>query len=363
MKRDCGWLILLVLLVGCGGEPPTETAKPLQVATLLGGNADADAGFTRATAPVPLEFPRDHGPHPAYRSEWWYWTGNLKTAAGREFGFQFTVFRFALTAQATARPSAWAADSAWLAHLTVTDIATGRFVARERSARGAAGLAGATGEPFRVWCDGWEIGGSPWRLQADAGEIALDLTLEPGKAPVLQGDRGLSQKGAAPGNASIYYSLTRMPTTGTVRVGGERHAVSGSAWMDREWSTSALEPGVVGWDWFALQLADGRELMFYRLRRADGTATSFSAGSLVAADGTVTRLSAAEVTITSDQTWTSPRGTRYPARWRLRARDLDLLITPRVADQELDVSVRYWEGAVAVSGSVAGVGYVELAGY
>ncbi len=351
-------LVALAVLSACG-EQPTTAGKPLQIGTLLGD--PGQDGYARVTGPVPFSFPRDDGPHPAYRSEWWYWTGNLTAADGRTFGFQFTVFRFALAPTASPRTSAWATRDAWLAHLAVTDVAGRRFIARERSARGGLELAGARAEPFRVWCDGWEMAGD--RLLADAGDAALDLRLAPGKPPVLQGDRGYSRKGTDPANASLYYSRTRQPTTGTLRIGGETVAVSGTSWMDREWSTSALEPGVVGWDWFAFQLADGRELMFYRLRTADGTATAASAGTLIAADGSVERLAADQVALTATGTWTSPRGVTYPAGWRLRVRDLDLTIAPRLADQELDLSVRYWEGAVAISGSVAGVGYVELAGY
>ena len=359
--RSEGWLVgsLLLILGGCGGEQAAPQPKPMSVATILGD--PAVEGYARATGPVPFAFPRDDGPHPDYRSEWWYWTGNLRTADGRAFGYQFTVFRFALAPSAPPRGSAWAAREAWLAHLTLTDAQGRRFFARERSARGAMGLAGAQAEPFRVWCDGWSVDGD--RLRADAGDFAFDLALRPGKPVVLQGDRGYSRKGADPANASLYYSRTRMPTAGTIRLGGESLTVDGASWMDREWSTSALEPGVVGWDWFALQLDDGRDLMFYRLRTADGAMTPFSGGTLIASDGTSERLAPADVHIETTATWTSPRGVRYPSAWSLRVRDIDLVIAPRIADQELDLSVRYWEGAVTVRGSQSGVGYVELAGY
>lgn len=356
-----GWLLAssLGILGGCGDPPATSEAKPLSVATILGD--PAVEGYARATGPVPFAFPRDDGPHPDYRSEWWYWTGNLRTADGRAFGYQFTVFRFALAPSAPQRTSAWATREAWMAHLTLTDAQGRRFVAQERSARGAAGLAGAQADPFRVWCDGWSVDGN--RLRAEAGDVALDLALQPGKPAVLQGDRGYSRKGADPANASLYYSRTRMPTSGTIRLGSETFTVDGASWMDREWSTSALEPGVVGWDWFALQLDDGRDLMFYRLRTADGAMTPFSGGTLVARDGSSERLTADEVKIAATASWTSQHGVRYPSAWSLRVRDIDLTIAPRIPDQELDVSVRYWEGAVVVSGSQTGVGYVELAGY
>ena len=364
-------LVLALSLTGCGG-PDEQPAAPAaaSVAGLL-GNGEV-AGYAQALAPRPFSFPADHGPHPEFRSEWWYWTGNLSHAGGRSFGYQFTIFRFALAplpgAAAVARPSAWATRDSWLAHLAVSDIAGQRFHADERAARGALGLAGATAQPFAVTCDGWTASGSladgeEMRVQASGKNATLDLHLAPGKPVVLQGDRGLSRKGAAAGNASYYYSLTRMPTRGTIRLGGTDYSVTGDSWMDREWSTSALEPGVVGWDWFALHLADGRDVMFYRLRTADGKATRFSGGTLIARDGSSSPLAAEAVELTSRATWTSPRGITYPAHWRLRTADLDLDIVPRLADQELDLTVRYWEGAVEIHGSQTGVGYVELAGY
>lgn len=201
--------------------------------------------------------------------------------------------------------------------------------------------------------------------------MALDLSLGEGKPPVLQGEGGLSRKGPEPGNASYYYSLTRMPTTGSLQVGGERYRVSGDSWMDREWSTSALGPDEVGWDWFALQLSDGRELMLYRIRRRDGRISPYSAGTLVERDGRARPLAAGDALVEVLDTWASPRdGARYPAHWRVRvpAAALDVVVRPIVADQELNLAVRYWEGAVDVNGTaggapVGGRGYVELTGY
>jgi predicted secreted hydrolase len=363
--RMLGLFLALAFTCSCGDESATPPAAPASVTGLL-GDAGSD-GYEQALAPRTFTFPADHGPHPGFRSEWWYWTGNLSDDAGHSFGFQFTIFRFALAPTAVPRTSAWAARDSWLAHLALSDLAGGQFHAEERSARGALGLGAASAEPFLVTCDGWTaaggLDGTPLHLQAKGKDIAVDLQLDGGKPIILQGENGLSRKGAAAGNASYYYSATRMPTRGTVRSGGREYRVGGSSWMDREWSTSALEPGVVGWDWFALQLADGRDLMFYRLRTADGNATRFSGGSLIAADGSVTRLTADAVQLESTTTWTSPRGVTYPSRRKLRAADLDLDITPRLADQELDLTVHYWEGAVTVAGSHAGVGYVELAGY
>jgi predicted secreted hydrolase len=225
-----------------------------------------------------------------------------------------------------------------------------------------------------VWVKDWTADGNPvlpMHLKAAEGDVAIDLLLQAGKPPVLQGDHGLSRKGAEPGNASYYYSLTRLPAAGTVRVGGERFAVNGDAWMDREWSTSSLAADQVGWDWFALQLADGSDLMLYRLRRSDGAADPASSGTAIALDGTSRPLGLADFQVESRGVWRSSRsGARYPESWRIRVpgEGLDLDVRPLLVDQELDVSIRYWEGAVEISGTrrgaaVRGHGYVELTGY
>jgi predicted secreted hydrolase len=353
---------------------PSAPREPIR-ATVAVREALAEdrAGFARALAPRPLSFPADHGPHPDFRTEWWYYTGNLTTPTGRHVGFQLTFFRVALAPAEAPRASAWATRQLYVAHFAVTDTAGGRFHAASRASRAALGLAGAQAAPFRVWVESWSVQDEDGatRLRAQEGDVAIDLAVSPAKPVVLQGDRGLSQKGPEPGNASLYYSFTRMPANGTVRLGAETLEVAGEAWMDREWSTSALGAGVAGWDWFAVQLDDGRELMVYLLRRRDGTPDPLSAGTLVAADGTARRLEAADARIETLGHWTSPHsGVRYPARWRLSvpSAELRLEIEPRLADQELRVGTRYWEGAVTVTGSsggraIGGQGYVELVGY
>jgi len=353
---------------------PSSAGHPIQATVAVREALGEDrAGFARALAPRPLSFPQDHGPHPDFRTEWWYYTGNLQTPTGRHVGFQLTFFRVALSPEEEPRASAWATRQLYLAHFAVTDTAGGRFHAASRASRAALGLAGAQPGPFRVWVESWsaEGEGGATRLRAQEGDVAIDLTVSPAKPVVLQGDRGLSRKGPESGNASLYYSFTRMLARGTVRLGAETLEVAGEAWMDREWSTSALGAAVEGWDWFAVQLDDGRELMVYVLRRRDGTPDPFSAGTLVAADGTARRLEAGDVRIETLAHWTSPHsGVRYPARWRLSvpSAELQLEIEPRLTDQELRVGTRYWEGAVAVTGSsvrrpAAGQGYVELVGY
>jgi len=378
MRRLVAGALLLVAQVGCGGTATPDDARAPRmslVETLAGSDT---SGYARALEPRPFDFPRDHGPHPDFRTEWWYVTGNLTSEAGRDYGFQLTIFRNALAPAPPESPSAWATNQAYMAHFTVTDVQAGTFRAYERFARGAAGLAGAEAEPLRVWLEDWSLEATgpstfPLELEADHGDTALHLRLDRGKPAVPQGDRGLSQKGPEPGNASFYYSLTRMPAEGTLVLGPDTVAVSGAAWLDREWSTSALAEGQVGWDWFALQLDDGWDLMIYRLRRADGSADALSDGVLVDPEGLRVPLEwGRDVTMESTGTWTSPiDGTVYPSGWRIRVPDRGwaLAVTPRIPDQELDVSFRYWEGAVQVSGAgegglpVEGRGYVELTGY
>lgn len=365
-------LIALTLLLARAQQP--QPSSGVAVNSALGGNDHP--GYQRAYHPRPFEFPADHGPHPEFRNEWWYVTGNLADVTGRSFGVQLTIFRIALSPTAPPADSPWRTNQVYMGHFALTDVAGHRHYDFERFSRGALGLAGAQAAPFRVWLEDWALTGAetdlfPLRLRAREGEIALDLTLNASKPVVLQGDRGLSQKSAEPGNASYYYSYTCLPTRGVVSVGGQSFAVSGTSWLDREWSTSALGPEQSGWDWFALQLDDGRDLMFYRLRRKDGGMDSFSMGVLVEADGRARRLRGNEVELQPLGEWVSPdTHDHYPAGWRLRlpAEHLDLSVTPKVADQEMRLTVRYWEGAVAVNGqagdrAVSGQGYLEMTRY
>ena len=352
---------------------PARVAPTMTVGEALGGSTE---GFARALAPRAFVFPADHGPHSEFRTEWWYYTGNLQAADGRHFGFQLTFFRIGVAPSMVSRASAWATREAYMAHFALTDTAGGHFSAASRLSRAALGLSGAQAQPFKVWVEDWSAEGvagdaAPVRLRAAEGDVAIDLTLASAKPVVLQGERGLDRKGEEPGNASYYYSLTRMPATGRVTIHGSAFDVTGLAWMDREWSTSSLGADLVGWDWMAIQLDDGRDLMLYQLRRADGSAGRFSSGSLVEADGTSRHLGLSDFRIDVLETWSSPRdGTRYPSRWRVTvpAESLDLDIVPRLPDQELALAVRYWEGAVRVAGHargrpINGAGYVELVGY
>lgn len=367
--RALAIIIFVLALAACGEQPDTNETGGIEVTGALGGTASE--GFARASAPRAFRFPYDHGPHPEYRNEWWYVTGNLRDESGRRYGFQVTFFRIGLAPGEVDRPSRWATNHVWMAHFAVTDVTGDAFHDHERFARGGElGLAGATPDPVRVWLEDWRLERSAdgsWRLDASADGVALALDLAPRKEPALQGDAGLSQKSAAAGNASYYYSLTRIAADGTLALAGDDRAVSGSAWMDREWSTSALGPEQRGWDWFALQLDDGTDIMFYRLRRAGGATDPHSAGTVVSPDGAVRRLGPGDFDIEVLDEWTSPRGGTYPSRWSIDVAGMDgaLTVEPVLADQELVGAVRYWEGAVDVlrAGEVAGRGYVELTGY
>jgi predicted secreted hydrolase len=378
MRRVYGVLAFLAVLMGCSDAVQERAGPPLQTGLRLLGGEAAD-GFARATEPRPFVFPADHGSHPEFRTEWWYFTGNLAASGGRHFGFELTFFRYALAPESAPweASSAWRARQVWMAHFAITDTDGGRFITRERLARGALELAGATAEPLRVWVKDWAATGASTgenltlRLEARDDAIALDLSLSATMPHVAQGERGLDAKGAEPGNASHYYSVPRLAAEGELSIEGEAFAVSGLAWLDREWGTSSLDAGTEGWDWFALHLSDGSSLMFYRLRAEDGTATRFSSGSWVHADGTRMTLAATDVTLAVLDEWTSAAtGVRYPVAWRLAipAAALSLDITPYLEQQELELSVRYWEGAVRAEGSgpaggLTGQGYLELAGY
>lgn len=368
-------LLAALLLAGCGADPgtPTGAEAPIALSAVLGASAD-DPGFAHALAPRPFSFPADYGAHPEFRTEWWYVTGNLRANDGSEFGYQLTLFRYALSADAPASTSAWRTNRIWLGHVAITDLAARSHDAFERFGREALNLAGSTSEPISIWLDDWRIerdANDTWHLHASEGGFALELAATPRKPPVLHGEAGLSRKSAAPGNASYYYSLPRLDTQGTLTTPRGEFEVAGTSWLDREWSTSALGSGQTGWDWFALQLDDGSELMLYRIRRTDGSIDPASAGTLVDPTGIALPLGASEVTITPTEHWRSPNtGSRYPIAWRivLPSQKIDVTVTARLPDQEMTLTLRYWEGAITISGQrdgreVHGMGYAELTGY
>ncbi|MBO9310840.1 MAG: carotenoid 1,2-hydratase [Chloroflexus sp.] len=371
MHSFAKWSLIIITIFLTACSSPARPVVQATIGAIEAVNAGDIAGFERVVEPRPFIFPADHGPHQTFQTEWWYYTGNLTAENGRRFGFQLTFFRRALSPYLPARDSAWATNEVYMAHFAISDINGGRFYAFERFSRAAVGLAGASGNPFHVFLNDWSVEGSgpegmTMRLRAAQDDVALDLVAVNSRPPVLQGNAGVSQKGSQVGNASAYYSLTRMVSSGTIRIGSVTYTVNGLTWMDREWGTSALEEGVIGWDWFALQLESGHDLMYYQLRAADGKPSPFVGGSLLLPDDTVIILGPGDVELEVTETWRSPRsGAVYPSGWYMRIPryGIELKVTPALRDQELPTSVVYWEGAVEVSGSMRGRGYVELTGY
>ena len=372
MKLTVGLIILLLVsgfIVARYDQINFKTSEITADVEELVDEAYRGDDFRKVYEVIPLEFPRDHGPHPDYRAEWWYYTGNLADTDGNRYGYQFTIFRRGIVPGEPERESEWASRQIYFAHFTVTDVTGETFENYERYSRASAGLAGAQADPYHVWIDDWyakEIAPGQVQLKANDGNIAIDLILEPAKPPALQGDRGLSAKSHEPGNASYYYSLTNNPTRGVVATRRGAFEVTGNSWEDREWSTSDLPEGTVGWDWFSLQLDDQREVMFFYIRQKDGSALPGSSGLVVYPDGSTRYLEQADVEITILDHWTSPKsGAVYPAGWnfKLPGEAIELHITPLLNDQELSGSFVYWEGAVRIEGAQTGYGYVEMTGY
>lgn len=377
------WRCLFVALVlgSCGQSPDPQGSTGVSLHTELGGDAK---GYERACGPREFKFPEDHGSHPSFRNEWWYITGNLEGPSESGFGFHATFFRIANKQSSSALTagnkvtSQWASDEFYMAHFAIADSASKDVRAHERFARSAAGLAGAEvnvgHDSVRVWLDDWQLtakihaGRLQWRLKISDGDEAIDLTLVAQKPAVLQGEMGYSQKSADPCNASFYYSYTRLEASGQVRSAGETHRVTGTAWLDREWSSSALADSQVGWDWFALQLEDGRDIMLYQLRNGDGSVDPFSHAVEIDQRGNKTVLSNNDITIDVDRWWESETGARYPVSGRIHRSDTGEMIRyqPLIDNQELDLTVRYWEGAIKLLDAQdrpIGRGYLELTGY
>ena len=329
-----------------------------------------------------FEFPRDHFAHPSFDSEWWYYTGNVFTEAGRHFGFELTFFRRARTI-GTREPSAWDLDQVWLAHFTITDTREERFAVDERINRSGPGIAGADASKRRIWNGNWSIGwrpgdeGRPTQvLTAMNRDASLRLTLAPRKPVVIHGRDGVSRKVAGdPRAVSHYLSFTRLAAAGTVSIGGEEFAVSGLAWMDHEFFSDYPMEDKVGWDWMSIQLEDGADLMLFGLRDGSGGHGPDTTGTLVDTDGGARRIEWGGVRLRPGRRWRSgATGAEYPVEWEVAIPGLELRldVRPRIDGQEVHAEggllPAYWEGAVLVSGEregrpVSGVGYLEMTGY
>lgn len=345
---------------------------------------DGSQPYRSINGPCTLEFPKDHGPHPGYRTEWWYYTGNVESATGKPYGFQLTFFRSQVSPPGAEEswpepPSAWRTQQIYLAHTALSDISEGLFHHTERIARGALGLAGAevSSGSTTVFLKDWRvnIGESHHRLRAKTETFDLDLEAAPVKPLILQGRQGYSLKGPRPEQSSCYTSFTRLQVRGHIRIGGETVPVSGLAWMDHEFSSEPLHGDLVGWDWFSLQFNNRSELMIYLLRNRGGGYSPQSAGTFVTAEGESIHLSGEELQSEVLEEWKSPRsGAVYPSKWRIRVPSLgiDVRLAPRLKDQELhtpgSTRITYWEGSVSAEGTmmenrITGTGYMELTGY
>ena len=350
-------------------------------AVVPGLAADTAEEFRFATEGYRYAFPRDHGAHEEFRTEWWYYTGQVTTKDGRPFGYELTFFRRGMPREQTKTlPSQWAVTHLYLAHFAISDLSKGRFHYADKMSRAGLGKAGAARDRLHVWIDGWSAE-SPSAapdtqiLQAADGDMAIQFTVSPAKPLVVHGTDGISRKGSVTGQASHYYSFTRLATTGTLTIGNESFDATGTSWMDHEFGSADLDKNLVGWDWFSLQLDDQRELMLYRLRRADGSAHPASSGTLIDRDGRGHHLLIGDFTLEPISYWTSPVSkARYPQRWRLTipSQQLSLELVPRMAEQELSpkrsTQITYWEGAIETTGTaqgkpIHGQGYMELTGY
>lgn len=354
------------------------------VFTHMGVFAEDTQEYLSVTGPCELKFPEDHASHQGYRTEWWYYTGNLQSAAGNRYGFQLTFFRRQIVPLESEKKwptpaSAWRTSQIYLAHAALSDLDGKRHFYAQDTGRGVLGIAGEfrNNGVVRIFLKKWstQIGPKAHHLTVISDPFSFDLDLTPVKPLVFHGKEGYSRKGSTPERASCYYSLTRLETKGQVTLAGKTFDVNGLSWMDHEFSTAPLEPGLVGWDWFSLQLSDNTEIMIYLLRQKDGKLNPASSGTYIRSNGKTRHLPGHDIEVTVTDTWNSTNSRAvYPARWQLRIPllFLDLNIAPNLADQEMRTSestgVTYWEGSVSMRGSkgerqINGQGYVELTGY
>lgn len=348
----CG---LMLLMSGCDDSAPVEKGF-----AGLGGEATT---FSPVVPGRAFSFPADHGAHEGFRIEWWYVTANLKDDQGHEFGVQWTLFRSAL--KATPEVAGWGNQTIWLGHAAVTSASVHH--AAERYSRGGVGQAGVSVQPFNAWIDDWRFaslgpdGLDNLQLSARDKGFSYTLQLTTDRAPVLQGDRGFSQK-SEQGQASYYYSQPFFQARGTLEIDGKAYQVSGPAWLDREWSSQPLTANQSGWDWFSLHLDSGERVMLYRMRQNEGE--PYLTGTWIDAQGRTQLLHAADISLTP-QGFEQVAGRSMPVRWSIRipGKQLDLTTTALNPNAWMNLRIPYWEGPVRLSGSHAGQGYLEMTGY
>lgn len=364
--------IIVLCFTACTKVEDKEEKNNLLSETL---GAVESEGFKKATKIRNFSFPEDHLSHPEYKTEWWYFTGNLLSKENRRFGYQLTIFRNALSPLSTetqSQDSNWQSNQIYMGHFGLTDLEAKQFYSFEILEREALGLSGLEKTPFNLYIDDWSIKSKnrgsyfPLILNASRNGVSLELELNPVKEFTLQGDRGLSQKNKEEGNASYYYSYTRIATKGNITIKGKSYELEGLSWMDREWSTSALSENQEGWDWFSLQLDNNSELMFYQLRNKDGSIDEYSSGIYISPEGEKIRIARDEIELTPLSVWQD----KYPIKWSITIPklDLQLKLDSFLKNQLLNFSIPYWEGCVGIKGlfkgkDIKGSGYLEMTGY
>jgi len=387
-SRQCFvWLIFFWGVCAAASPLPINS---LSMKGVLGGQtSDQEDHFKQVLNPRVFQFPRDHLAHQAYKTEWWYLSGNLstnslnKSGSTHKFAYQFTLFRFALRPEkSSSENSAWRSSNVYMAHIALTDLNNHKFYQQERFSRDALSLAGAGKKEdgsLQFWLNDWQLKSLaadhlfPLTLDIKNDKFALQLQLEMAKPMVLQGKQGLSQKSSK--HASYYYSYTRLASKGSITIEDKVFKVSGNSWIDREWSTSSLGEDQQGWDWFALHLDDGSDLMLYQMRKKDGSADIYSSGMLVDPQGHSQVLQASEFYLQVIEYWQSPVSSiRYPIKWSIAipGQNIQLTVSTQSKQQEWSkaggFSFNYWEGSVDVKGiknqqPVSGSGYLEMTGY
>ncbi len=369
------FLFCTLLIMACGQN--LEETVSFSPSAILSGAVDDE--FARAQSGRQFMFPADHGGHPEYKNEWWYLTGNLISEDARMFAYQVTIFNVAIQpdSETSSAGSAWDSNRLWMAHAAITDVNEQVHIAVERFSRGNPGLAGVQLNPFKVWLEDWSLAsvesestglsieaGFPWLITVTDENFSLSLMISPEKELVLQGVEGLSQKSPEPGNASYYYSFTRLATEGEIKLGNESIPVTGLSWLDREWSSSALTEEQTGWDWFSLQFSDNQELMYYQLRDKDGLADNNSQGNWTNPDAVQTVINREDIQLKEIESWISPYGISYATVWEMQYGNNSWIIEAKVEDQLMDLTIKYWEGAVEVldaeTRESVGHGYLEM---
>ncbi len=342
-------------------------------------HSEAGDDWARVVGPRVWTFPEDHGAHPEYKTEWWYFTGNLKDDVGSRYGYQLTFFRRGFRYRHSDPATPWDIRDVYLAHFAITDASKKTYRFLERTSRAGPGLAGARTEGMNVWLLNWSarMKGSMILLEALSPDLELKLELIPRKPLIFHGQNGFSKKGPGEGQASYYVSFTDLETRGFIKTDPARSrvAVKGKSWFDHEFGSNQLSADQKGWDWFSFHLSDGRDLMIYCLRRKDGSIERASSGTLIEPDGSARYLKLQDFVLSVLDRWKSARSAgEYPSRWKVQvpSAQIELDLAPLLADQELNTGgstgVIYWEGAVAGGGTSGGLkvsceGYVELTGY